>query len=265
MNKKYFETLLGIAILATAFFIVFFLIKPSFFPKKQQPVIASIHKTENLLTNSKKRIPHDQTDSGYVTFDSGIVVSTLEKPPQKPFLSSMLKTETVNGTLQICDSQGNFLIGTQSEPVFDMKVSPSEKLAVLTRGDGVNQIYSLSPFSLIMELPRVPKMPRATAFDKWQWLDENKLVGVVEILKNPALLNGLTGAERESPEATTERTLLFTYDLKTNQTMQIDTRGSGLPLFFIVSEIHQGGYVEANWVENDKEHDLWISLRNKAP
>jgi hypothetical protein len=117
----------------------------------------------------------------------------VDLPPQQksPLLQGWAETAT------LVDKTGQTLLkASPTAPIYSVIMSPAEDQVILSRGGGVHQVYRLSPFSIICELPLSPNLPRASAFDNWQWIDNRKLLGVSSTTKSTADLEGFTWVRR---------------------------------------------------------------------
>lgn len=181
---------------------------------------------------------------------------SVEFPPQQK--SPLLKGWDETATL--VDKTGKILLqATPTAPIYSVRISPLEDLVVLSRGNGIHEIYRLNPFSRICALPLAPNLPRATVFDDWQWIDNSRLLGVSATQRPPTELERFTSAERESESVWRETTVLYSFDLKNSQLMQADVRSTNLPKSFTVVENQPGGMVKVEWDENQNAMTAWIT------
>lgn len=198
-----------------------------------------------------------------VEAERALAISRIAEPPPASPPSSALRIEQISGTMVLYDASGKALLGSPEKPVFAAVVSPSGKLAVIDRGNGVNELYRLQPFELIRQLPLMPDVPRASAFGPWGWLDEITLIAAVDITRPAAELMNLTRAERESAVNWRERTLLYAFNLADGTLTNSDTARAGLPPSFTVVEMRTGGFVKVEWDEQGTARTAWLAARNR--
>lgn len=196
--------------------------------------------------------------------DSVLAVTRIEQSPPIAESPSKVKLQGNGETAVLSDSEGERLLqATPNNPIYSMKSSPSGRQAIVSRGNGINELYNLQPFGLIRQLPLVSDIPRASAFGPWDWIDESTLIAVVDVARPPSELAHFTGAERESAANWREQTLLYSFKLADGKLTRIDTAKAGLPPSFTVIEMHSGGLVKVEWDEKGVAKTFWVATSGK--
>jgi len=199
-------------------------------------------------------------ESTLVQAESTLAVTRIAQPLTIAESPSKAKLQGNGETAVLSDSDGKRLLqATPTNPIYCIKPSPSGRQAIVSRGNGVNELYNIQPFGLIRQLPLVPDIPRASAFGPWDWIDESTLIAVVDVSRPPSELAHLIGAERESAENWREQTLLYSFNLADGELKRIDTAKAGLPPSFTVVEMHPGGLVKVEWDEKGVAQTLWVA------
>ncbi|MCX8495655.1 MAG: hypothetical protein ORN51_05670 [Akkermansiaceae bacterium] len=199
-----------------------------------------------------------------VQADSILAVTRIAQSPPIAESQSKVKLQGNGETAVLSDSDGKLLLqATPNNPIYSMKPSPSGRQAIVSRGNGINELYNLQPFGLIRQLPLVPDIPRASAFGPWDWIDESTLIAVVDVARPPSELTHLTGAERESAANWREQTLLYSFKLADGKLARINTAKAGLPPSFTVIEMHSGGLVKVEWDEKGVAQTFWVATSGK--
>jgi hypothetical protein len=168
-------------------------------------------------------------------------------------------------TAVLSDPNGRPLLkATPANPIYALKPSPSGAQVLLSRGNGLFELYRTNPFELVREMPLKPDdVERASAFESWNWIDEGTLLTSVDIERPPSEGAQVTGAERESPENWRERTLLYSYNLTEGKLAQIDLAKAGLPPSFTVVELRTGGVIKVEWDEKGMVRTAWLAAGSK--
>lgn len=187
----------------------------------------------------------------------GTLVVQESPPGPQPPQSSII--QGYGESARLVDKAGNTLLqATATAPIYSAKPSPSGELIIISRGGGVHQIYRLSPFSIMRDLPITPDIPRACAFETWQWIDDNTLLGVSALEKVQEELEKMTAAETESQWR--EKTLLYFWNLKNETLKRITDTVSVIPPSFSVIETRPGGYLMVEWDEHEASKKVWIKV-----
>lgn len=219
----------------------------------------------NAATKPPLNISEIQVESRHSTEAiSGVEITRIAQPKLITKTSSIVKLRGSGETAILLDTSDKPLLkATPANPIYSLKSAPSGQKIVVSRGDGINELYNLEPFELICQLPLVPNVPRASAIGSWEWIDESTLVGVTDVARPNSELAHLTGAERESAANWREETLLYSFDLEYRKLTKIDTTGSGLPASFMVVETHAGGLIKVEWDEMGEARSTWAMTRRK--
>ena len=190
------------------------------------------------------------------------LVKTSEPPPKVVKSKSKVELKGYHEKSVIQDINGKVLLSAAElkNSIISIKISPSGQRAIVHGGNGYNQIYDLEPFRAAQILPLQIDVPRAWAFDQWEWIDDNTLVGISAIGLPEEEEEKLTG---ESEEAC-ERTLIFTYTLSDGVLTEIDPTTVGLPAVFVVIDTREGGYLKVKWREAEfwekEAKTMWVRI-----
>lgn len=197
-----------------------------------------------------------------VEAESTMAITRVAQPAAVAESPTGAKVQGFGETAVLSDADGKPLLkATPTSPIYSARPSPSGHQLVVSRGSGVHQIYRLTPFALVRELPVTPDVPRASAFEAWHWMDENTLIGISATERPHEELDKLTGAEQEAQWR--ERTLLYSFNLADGTLSKIDTVKAGLPASFTVVEMHAGGLVKVEWDEQGTARTAWVAARSK--
>jgi hypothetical protein len=157
-------------------------------------------------------VPTYELNPVAVSFDPTSDAANATKPP--------FQLRGGAGAGRIIDATGNVILesGAQSGiNIFGCEVSPDNKRILVQGGDA--KALVLDPVTGNRQnLPTAPPGKDVLGFGSWRWMDNDTLIGVSG--KTIAFRDDQVGVDKEEPMI--ERSVLYLYDLKTQQLSEVE-------------------------------------------